>query len=226
MIRHILFDLDDTLLDFHMAERIALTKTLVYFGIEPREEILKRYSELNLAQWKLLEQGLLTRDEIKVRRYQLLFEELSIEVLPEEATSYYENCLGVGHYFIDGAEEVLKQLSGKYQLYIASNGTATVQQSRMKSADILKYFSDIFISQDIGFNKPSIEFFNSCFSRIENFSREETVIVGDSLTSDIKGGKNAGIKTIWYHKGQVDSDIVADYEIHKLLELIPLLEVI
>jgi 2-haloacid dehalogenase len=224
MVKNILFDLDDTLLDFHMAEKAALTKTLIHFDIEPKDEILERYSELNLSQWKLLEEGILTREEVKVRRYQLLFNELGVNTLAKETTEYYENILGIGHYFVDGAEEVLRSLLDKYCLYIASNGNTKVQLSRMKSADIIKYFADIFISQEIGFDKPSSEFFNSCFSKIKNFSKEETVIIGDSITSDIKGGKAAGIKTIWYNPGRKESDDIADHEIYNLLELIPLLE--
>ena len=224
MIKNIFFDLDDTLLDFHMAEKVALTKTLLHFDIEPKDEILERYSELNLSQWKLLEKGILTRDEVKVRRYQLLFKELGVNSLAREATEYYENLLGVGHYFVDGAEEVLRSLSDKYCLYIASNGNTKVQLSRMKSADIIKYFADIFISEEIGFDKPSSEFFNSCFSKIRNFSKEDAVIIGDSITSDINGGKGMGIKTIWYNPGRKESDVVADHEINNLLELIPLLE--
>lgn len=224
MVKNILFDLDDTLLDFHMAEKVALTKTLIHFDIEPKDEILERYSELNLSQWKLLEKGILTRDEVKVRRFQLLFNELGVNSVAIEATEYYENLLGVGHYFVDGAEELLRSLLEKYCLYIASNGNTKVQLSRMKSADIIKYFKDIFISQEIGFDKPSSEFYNSCFSKIKNFSKDETVIIGDSITSDIQGGKGVGIKTIWYNPGKKESDVVADYEINKLLELIPLLE--
>lgn len=226
MIRDILFDLDDTLLDFLLAEKIALTKTLRHLGIEPKEMVLARYSELNLAQWKLLEQGQLTREEVLIRRFQLLFDEIGAECSANYATEYYENLLGVGHYFIDGAEELLKSLSSCYRLYLVSNGSAAVQKGRIESADIKGYFKEIFISQQIGFEKPNVAFFNYCFSRIPGFMEYQTLIVGDSLSSDIKGGRDAGITTVWFNPNGAKnpSDIVPDYEIRSLSDLIPLLK--
>ncbi|MDI9476563.1 MAG: YjjG family noncanonical pyrimidine nucleotidase [Natronincolaceae bacterium] len=228
MIKNILFDLDNTLLDFHLAERIALTKTLLHLGIEPKEEILARYSEINSAQWKLLELGELTREEVRVRRYKLLFEEIGVNRCAGSATRYYENLLGIGHYFISGAEELLKTLSDNYRLYLVSNGLTAVQKPRIESACMARYFEDIFISQSIGFNKPSIEFFNYCFKKIPEFKNEETMIVGDSLTSDIKGGRDAGITTVWFNPEGAEnlSDIIPDYEIDRLLDLLSLLETI
>lgn len=228
MIKNILFDLDNTLLDFHLAERIALTKTLLHLGIEPKEEILVRYSEINSSQWKLLELGKLTREEVRVNRYKLLFQEIGVNRCASSATKYYENLLGIGHYFVSGAEELLRTLSNNYRLYIVSNGLTAVQQPRIKSACIAKYVEDIFISQMVGFNKPSIEFFNHCFKKIPEFRNDETMIVGDSLTSDIKGGKNAGIITVWFNPEDTEnlSDIIPDYEIGRLLDLLSLLETI
>lgn len=224
MIKNILLDLDDTLLDFHKAEKAALIKTLVQLGIEPEEKTLARYSAINAAQWKLLEQGKILRDELKVRRYRLLFDEFGIDSSAEKAAEYYENYLGVGHYFIDGAEELLNSLAPHYRLFLVSNGTASVQKGRIESAGIEKFFSGIFISQLIGYNKPSREFFNFCFAEIPGFKREESVIVGDSLSSDIQGGKNAGISTIWFnpHGAKNTSAIVPDRVIAHLYEL-PLL---
>lgn len=225
MIDTILFDLDNTLLDFNKAERIAVTKTLVQLGIEPKEKTLKRYSELNLLQWKLLEQGKLSRNEVKTRRYQLLFHELGVDCSPEKAAKIYESQLAVGHYFVEGAEEVLCALFPHYDLYLVTNGTARVQKSRMKSANLEHYFQNIFISEEIGFNKPQKEYFLACFQQIPNFRKETAVIIGDSLTSDIQGGKNAGIPTIWFNPTHVanESPITPDYEIHHLNEIIPLL---
>lgn len=199
MIRNILFDLDDTLFDFQKAERIALSKTLSELGIEPEEEVLCRYNVLNQAQWKRLERGELTLDEVKITRYRLLFEELGTDADPQEATKRYEHWLGMGHYYIDGAPELLKTLYGKYRLFLVSNGTPAVQRSRLKSAGIESYFEDIFISQEIGHKKPDRDFFEYCFTHAQKMLPQESVIVGDSLTSDILGGKNAGIRTIWFH---------------------------
>ncbi len=225
MIHNILFDLDDTLLDFGLAERIAIAKTLEQFGIEPHPERLARYSALNLAQWKLLEQGQLLRDEVKTRRFQLLFEELGAACSPLEAARCYEQLLGVGHYFIEGAEALLEALHQDYRLYLVTNGTATVQERRIESAKLAPFFSGVFISERLGFNKPDTRFFDCCFSKIPDFKRHETLIVGDSLSSDIKGGRDAGIRTVWFnlHRAEASGNVVPDYEIQRLSDLVDLL---
>lgn len=199
MIKYILFDLDDTLFDFQKAERLALSRTLKELGIEPEEKILRRYNELNLAQWKRLERGELTLDQVKTERYRLLFGELGIEESPKKATAIYEKFLSTGHFFIEGAPELLETLAPRYHLYLVSNGTPHVQHGRLASSGIEYYFDGIFISLEIGYKKPDREFFDWCFARIPGFSRDAAVIVGDSLTSDIQGGKNAGIRTVWFH---------------------------
>lgn len=221
MIRNVLFDLDDTLFDFHKAEKIALTKTLVHFGIDPTEETLALYSTINAAHWKRLELGEISREEVKVGRYRELFKTIGVECDPVKATAYYESMLAIGHYFMPGAPELLKELYGKYRLYIVSNGTAKVQEGRIGSSGIAKYMDGIFISQILGANKPDKQFFDICFAEIPDFSLSETVIIGDSLSSDIKGGINAGITTVWFNpKGiENDSDIKPDYTIKELSEV-------
>lgn len=221
MMRNVLFDLDDTLFDFHKAEKIALTKTLVHFGIDPTEETLALYSTINAAHWKRLELGEISREEVKVGRYRELFKTIGVECDPVKATAYYESMLAIGHYFMPGAPELLEELYRKYRLYIVSNGTAKVQEGRIGSSGIAKYMDGIFISQILGANKPDKQFFDICFAEIPDFSLSETVIIGDSLSSDIKGGINAGITTVWFNpKGiENDNDIKPDYTIKELSEV-------
>lgn len=221
MIRNVLFDLDDTLFDFHKAEKIALTKTLVHFGVDPTEETLALYSTINAAHWKRLELGEISREEVKVGRYRELFKTIGVECDPVKATAYYESMLAIGHYFMPGAPELLGELYRKYRLYIVSNGTAKVQEGRIGSSGIAKYMDGIFISQILGANKPDKQFFDICFAEIPDFSLSETVIIGDSLSSDIKGGINAGITTVWFNpKGiENDNDIKPDYTIKELSEV-------
>ena len=221
MIRNVLFDLDDTLFDFHKAEKIALTKTLVHFGIDPTEETLALYSTINAAHWKRLELGEISREEVKVGRYRELFKTIGVECDPVKATAYYESMLAIGHYFMPGAPELLEELYRKYRLYIVSNGTAKVQEGRIGSSGIAKYMDGIFISQILGANKPDKQFFDICFAEIPDFSLSETVIIGDSLSSDIKGGINAGITTVWFNpKGiENDNDIKPDCTIKELSEV-------
>ena len=221
MIRNVLFDLDDTLFDFHKAEKIALTKTLVHFGIDPTEETLALYSTINATHWKRLELGEISREEVKVGRYRELFKTIGVECDPVKATAYYESMLAIGHYFMPGAPELLEELYRKYRLYIVSNGTAKVQEGRIGSSGIAKYMDGIFISQILGANKPDKQFFDICFAEIPDFSLSETVIIGDSLSSDIKGGINAGITTVSFNpKGiENDNDIKPDYTIKELSEV-------
>lgn len=221
MIRNVLFDLDDTLFDFHKAEKIALTKTLVHFGIDPTEETLALYSTINAAHWKRLELGEISREEVKVGRYRELFKTIGVECDPVKATAYYESMLAIGHYFMPGAPELLEELYRKYRLYIVSNGTAKVQEGRIGSSGIAKYMDGIFISQILGANKPDKQFFDICFAEIPDFSLSETVIIGDSLSSDIKGGINAGITAVWFNPKRIENDnnIKPDYTIKELSEV-------
>lgn len=225
MIDTVLFDLDNTLLDFSKAERIALRAALERMGVRHNDRMLDRYSVLNGEQWKLLELGKLNREEVKVGRFELLFREYGLDCSAKETTEIYEKLLEIGHYFMDGTPELLEQLYPKYRLYIVTNGTASVQKCRLKSAEIEKYFSGVFISEEIGFDKPTIEYFNCCFEQIQGFQRENSVIIGDSLTSDIRGGKNTGIRTIWYNPRHLpnDTDIQPDHEIENLGEIPELL---
>jgi len=225
MIKNILFDLDDTLLDFQKAEAVALKNTLENLGISPTERTFARYSAINVQLWEALEEGRLTREQVLTQRFSLLFDELGADVCSETARDTYESFLGIGHYFLPGAPELLELVYPKYRLYLVTNGTAAVQPGRIKSAGISKYFKEIFISQNLGFNKPHIEFFSRCFAAIPDFRHDETIIIGDSLSSDIKGGNNAKIRTCWFNPNRKPrrEGIIVDHEISKLSEFPALL---
>ena len=226
MFEFLFLDLDDTILDFQKAEHIALSKTLREFGLEPTERVLKRYNLINKAHWEALERKELTREQVLVGRFQTLFVEMGITVEPVQVARAYEDNLSIGHWFLPGAEEAVEALSKKYKLYLASNGTAKVQAGRLKSANISRFFEEVFVSQELGANKPSLEYFEKCFARIPGFEKSKAIIVGDSLTSDILGGQNAGIATCWvnpHHKAGRE-DIRVDYEIEALSQLEDLLE--
>ena len=225
MIEFLFLDLDDTILDFHKAERIAIAKTIRDFGVEPTEEILARYHVINKWHWEQLELGKLTRAEVLENRFQVLFAELGVEVDPTQVARTYEKNLSNGHYFLPGAEGAVDALSKKYRLFLASNGTASVQKGRMTSANLYRFFEKVFVSQEIGFNKPSKDYFDACFAQIPGFDRDKALMVGDSLSSDIKGGINAGMRTVWVNPGHLESGSVKpDYEIEALSQLEALLE--
>ena len=225
MIEFLFLDLDDTILDFHKAERIALSKTIREFGVEPTETVLTLYHGINKWHWEQLELGTMTREEVLVNRFGVLFEKLGKTVDATACARAYEHNLSIGHYFLPGAEEAVDRLSKKYRLFLASNGTASVQKGRMTSANLYRFFETVFVSQEIGYNKPSLDYFNACFATIADFDREKAIMVGDSLSSDIKGGMNAGIKTVWVNPDHKDcGHIRPDYEIETLSQLEALLE--
>lgn len=226
MLKYIFFDLDDTILNFTAGEANALSQALSAAGIIPTQAVLDRYHVINQACWELLEEGRLTRDEVLVQRFEQLFREMNIHYSGRDLCQRYEYLLSKQHAFMPDAEQLLRELSSKYRLYLASNGAAAVQNPRLDDAGIRKYFQGIFISEEIGADKPSKAFFDACFAAIPNFRVEEAAMVGDSLTSDIRGGHNAGLRTVWFncHGKEPRADIRPDYVIQNLSDLIPLLE--
>lgn len=225
MIEFLFLDLDDTILDFHKAERIAISKTFRQFGIEPTEDVLRRYSQINKECWHKLELGLWDREQVLVRRFELLFAEHDIICDGTKVARAYEKNLSIGHYFLPGAEEAVDSLSQKYRLFLASNGTASVQQGRMTSANLYRFFEKVFVSQELGANKPAKEFFERATAQIPGYDPAKAMMVGDSLTSDILGGINAGMKTCWINPNHTPAnpEIPADYEIESLSQLEELL---
>lgn len=224
MLDILFLDLDDTILDFKKAERIAISATIREFGVEPTEEVLHRYHIINKAHWEMLERGEQTRAQILVNRFAVLFRELGVEADAERCARRYEVNLGKGHYFLPGAEEAVKKLHQRFRLFLASNGTASVQHGRMTSAGLYPYFEKVFVSQEIGHNKPSLEYFQACFDQIPGFEKSRCIMVGDSLSSDILGGINAGITTCWVNpEGKDPGAIHPDYQIRSITELEALL---
>lgn len=223
MIEFLFLDLDDTILDFQKAERLALAKTLESFGLPPTDTVLARYHEINREHWERLERKELTRQQVLVGRFAALFGEMGLSAQAEQVARAYEENLSQGHYFLPGAEEALQSLSKKYKLYLASNGTARVQAGRLKSAGIIPYFQEIFVSEEMGYNKPDPAYFDACFARIPGFRKDRAMMVGDSLTSDILGGIQAGIATCWVNPHHKTGEIHPDYEIESITQLEALL---
>ncbi|MBQ5798393.1 MAG: HAD-IA family hydrolase [Clostridia bacterium] len=190
----LLFDNDDTLMDFLDAERQGIERTFKENGIPYTEELLKSYSAINLSLWKLFEKG-------------------------EIAKEYFSN-LQYGHKCIDGAYELISNLYKDYDIYVITNGESNTQAKRIKDSGLLPFYKGVFVSEKTGYQKPHIEYFNYVFARINEKDKSKILVIGDSLTSDIKGGINAGLDTCWYNpKGAVSGDIQPTYEIHNLSEL-------
>ena len=219
-------DLDDTILDFAQAERVALSRTLADFGVEPTGERIGLYSSINKDCWKRMERGELTKAQLRTVRFAEFFAAIGIDADVEAVAEAYVINLSRGHWFLPGAEAAVERLSKKYRLFLASNGMAEVQKGRMTSANLYRYLEQSFISEEMGAAKPARAYFDAAFARIEGFDPARAMMVGDSLSSDILGGINAGIRTCWVNPGNKmrREDIVPDYEITALSQLEALLD--
>ncbi len=224
----VLWDVDGTLLDFLYSQRYALAKCFRTAGLEATEEQLVRYSQINDAFWRRLELGEITKEQLLTGRFAALFAEYGIEGIDLEAfKEEYQEALGSVFSYLDDSLEICKDLQGCVRQYVITNGVTSSQMNKLKLSGLAQVMEDIFISERVGAHKPSPEFFDYCLSRIEEKDRAKILIVGDSLTSDIKGGVQAGIPTCWYRpEGTVnDTPYKPDYEIFDLHMIYRVLEV-
>lgn len=224
----IFWDLDQTLLNFDMAMNHALRAVFAQYGLEMNEEIAARYEAINKSYWFRLESGELTKEQVTVGRFRTLFEERGIaDVRPEEINEDYQQALGSVFFFMEGAKELVILLKEKgYRQYVVTNGVNATQASKMKHSGLDKIMDGVFVSEVMGYPKPMKEYFDACFAALPDVSREECILVGDSLTSDMRGAENAGITSCWFNpeSREKDVDVRTDYEIRRLEELIPILE--
>lgn len=223
--KYLLFDVDGTLLDFHKAEEQALKMTFQKYHIELTDTIKAYYEKMNNQLWKDFEKGLIDKKTIMYTRFVKLFQEFHIDKDGIAFEDDYQEALGHGYFLLPHAREVLENLYQKYPLYVVTNGVSKTQYSRLKGTHIEHYFQDIFVSEDIGYQKPSREYFDNCFQKIENMDLDKTLIIGDSLSSDIQGGINAGIDTCWYnpHHLKQPENMHITYIINDLKDLLTLL---
>lgn len=223
----LLFDADNTILDFDLAEEKALERAFCEMGLEFSQNVLQVYRKNNLIQWHLFEQGKQTKPEVLINRFVEAFKELGLPLEKASKTGdLYEDFLMLGFYVLPYAEQVLAQLQTKCRLYLVSNGVLRIQNSRMKGSGLEKYFLARFVSEEVGYPKPQIEYFDYCFKHIEDFDKFKTLIIGDSLSSDIQGGVNAGIDTCWFNPSHTPnkSNLTPTYEITDLRQLLEIIK--
>ncbi|OEH93620.1 YjjG family noncanonical pyrimidine nucleotidase [Bacillus solimangrovi] len=221
----LLFDVDDTLLDFGAAERVALTRLFEKQNVQLTTEIEERYKTINKGLWQAYELGELERDEVVTSRFSILFKEYGQEVDGELLEKDFRSYLDEGNQLVNGAVELVSELHKHYDLYIVTNGYSSTQHKRLHATGLHPLFKDVFVSEDTGFQKPMKGFFNYVFERITNFSLEKTIIIGDSLTADIRGGQIAGIDTCWFNPSmkQNETKIMPTFQIQKHEELFHIL---
>ena len=218
----ILFDADGTLYDFDKAAVEALKSSFDKYDIEWTAKRFEIYEEVNKKIWNDFEKGLITTKEIKTERFKRFFDAIKVDnIYSLQFSKDYLNFLSQNNYLLDGAADIVKWSNEKFELAIVTNGLASVQNPRFKNSELRRYFKHIIISEEIGFAKPKKEIFDYSFKLFNNPNKESVIIIGDNLTSDIKGGLDYGIDTCWFNptKKKNNSNIVPTYEISNLNEL-------
>lgn len=223
MIKAILWDIDGTILDFKQANINGIRNCFAHFGLgECTDEMLSEYAVINDKYWELLEKGGITRQELFTARFRDFFAKEGIEFTRlEEFNKEYQHQLSTLIFFRDNGYDLLKELKGQIRQYAVTNGSYNVQKHKLEKSGLKELFDDCFISDQIGVEKPNVEFFNYVKKAIGDIKDSEMIIVGDSLTSDMKGGNNAGILCCWYNPSEKKNtkEIKIDYEIKCLWDV-------
>lgn len=221
MIKVVLLDVDNTLMDFHECARQAMHITAAEQGIVFPENIFEVFTEINNGLWLEIEQGTLTVDELHRIRWDRIFDAIGIERDGVAFEQGFLKNLAKGDATVEGAKELLEYLAPKYTLCIASNAPYKQQTSRLSNAGLLDYFKKLFISETIGFSKPKKEFFDACMKELPGVEKQEIVMIGDSLSADIAGASAYGLRTCWFNFGNVPAErgVLADHIVDSLSEI-------
>lgn len=221
----LLIDIDDTLLDFHKSEDIAIRKLFEKYIPSKVDEIVPEYKKINKQYWKMHEEGKIGREELIVKRFKDIFNSVGLfDYDFSKINEEYFSILSSVPVELDGALEFLEVASNIFDIYAVTNGVKRVQEKRLSLVSIPKYFKKIFISEEVGYQKPDTRFFDHVFNELNIKSKDEVVIFGDSLTSDIQGGINYNIDTIWFNPKGLVSDVKYTYSVKSYEEFFELME--
>ncbi|WP_071120890.1 YjjG family noncanonical pyrimidine nucleotidase [Romboutsia timonensis] len=218
----ILFDADDTLFDFKKTEKYALESLMSSLDTDyDKDYCINIYKEINTKIWKEFEEGKITSDDLKIERFQRLIDKLNLSDDATRLSELYVKFLSQGSFLYEDTKDLLDYLSKNYKLGIITNGLADVQHKRIRESDVGHYFDDVIISDEIKIAKPNPEIFEYALKSLNHDDKSSVLMVGDSLSSDIKGGLNASIDTCWCNLSNKinNTDIVPKYEINNLLDL-------
>ena len=222
----ILWDVDQTLLDFSKSEDYAIKYAFKKFGRNIDSNTVRLYSAINDSYWKRLEKGELSKAEVQIGRFETLFEQLQIDdIAAQDFAPVFQKALGSVYYYRDDSFLLCSELRREFRQYVVTNGVTWTQQNKLKLSGFDRVMDGIFISEMIGSPKPFPAFFEKCFKQIPDFQKEKTIIIGDSLTSDMLGGNQSGISCCWYNpegrklKEETNLSLRIDYEIRSLWEI-------
>ena len=219
----LLFDIDDTLFDFRASSCEALQGTFAELGERFDERDMRDYEAINDELWRAFERGETDKDALYPERFRRYLALRGLTADPAAVNGTYMKRLAEGRHFMPHCRELLEALHGKYGVYIVTNGDTYVQERRMARSGLRGYFDGVFISEQLGCKKPEKAFFDLVFAAIGEEKRASCLLVGDSLSSDMQGGRNAGVRTCFYGSREAADDR-CDYVIGDLLELPALLE--
>ncbi|MFA8343850.1 MAG: YjjG family noncanonical pyrimidine nucleotidase [Rhodothermaceae bacterium] len=222
----ILIDADDTLFDYPKGEETAFEESCNSFGINYDKEFhLGLYKKINSKIWLEFEEKKISADELKTERFRRFFAELGLKISAQEFSDCYLTNLGKADYLLEGAEKLSEYLYNNYKLILVTNGLSKVQRSRISRSAISEYYKDLVISEEIGTPKPEEGIFSKCLEVAEHTDKNTTLIIGDNLGSDIKGGENFGIDTCWVNLNNKinETKINPTYEISSLSEVYQIL---
>lgn len=219
----LLFDIDNTLLNFDIAEESSLVTTLLKYGLTPNNTLIKEFKVINNYYWMEYEKGTISKEELLRRRFKDFFSKNLVNNINEdEVNKFYLNELSNCSVLMPNALEILKLIKEKtnIKIYVVTNGVYKTQMGRLNKSPILEYIDDIFISEILGVQKPKKEFFDIVFSKINNeIGHSKVLLIGDSLTADIIGGINYGLDTCWYNPHNLPSELKITYRIKDLMEI-------
>ncbi len=216
----LLFDLDGTLLDFDTSEHMALMKLFAAHGLKAEDRFFDAYAEVNNGLWRAYERGEISMSGLLDTRFRKTMGLFGMDIDGKAWEKEYRGYLGDFAFLIDGADNVLRRLSINHRIFAVTNGVGDTQINRLRLAGIIDLFEDIFISQLVGAQKPSKEFFDYVEKSISGFDKSRALVIGDSLLTDISGGKNAGIDTCFVNLNKREHDETPTYEISELSDLI------
>lgn len=226
-LKVLLWDIDGTLLDFGAAEKAAIRSCFAQFGLgECTDEMLHVYSGINREYWKRLERGEITKKEVLEGRFRDFFEKYGLDLsIVADFNAQYQVSLGDTAVFYKNGLETVQACKGKIPQYAVTNGTKIAQDRKLKNSGLINILDGVFISEEIGIEKPGIGFFEKVFEKIGQYDKSEVMIIGDSLTSDIQGGNNAGIVTCWFNPGgkKEETELRIDYEISDLIQVLDII---
>lgn len=222
---YLLFDADDTLFDFPQASHQAFSKLCASQNIPDTPEVHQHYHQINLEYWAAFDRGEITKEQVFLGRFTRFFQETGLDRDPEQCNREYLHHMGQGVFPLPHAEEVCQELVRRgHKLYIITNAAASVQRNRLKNSVFNQFVTAAFISEEAGAAKPDPRYYQYVFSRVPELSPQNTLVIGDSLVTDIRGANQVGLPCCWYNPQRKtnDTDLRIDYEIQDLTEILDL----